>query len=102
MADSRVRAAVEPLLLHKNWAVATLVFALWCSGLLLLENWLIEAYGAPQLRCWKLEVLAGSGGVLLLGYVVWAVFQIRHERRRRDEREDGLLGGYDTSDSDEV
>jgi hypothetical protein len=102
MADSRVRAAAEPLLLHKNWAVATLVFALWCSGLLLFENWLIQGYGPPQLQYWRLEVLAGSGGVLLLGYVVWAVLQVRHERRRWAERQDGLLAGYDTSDSDEV
>lgn len=104
MEDSRERAAAEPLLLHKNWAVATLVFALWCSGLLLLEHCLIEAYGSVQLQQqWQWVVLAGTGAAALLVFVVWAVLRARHEQRRREEaaRWGALLMPYDSSDDDD-
>lgn len=105
MLDSRIRAAAEPLLLHKNWVVATLVFVLWCSGLLLLEDWLISSYGAPQLQQWQLAVVGGTGGVLVAVFVVWAVLRARHERKRREAVDAAggvLLFGYDSSDDEDL
>lgn len=103
MEDSRIRAAAEPLLLHKNWLVATLVFTLWCSGLLLLENWLIQQYARPQLQQWRLQVVGGSGVLLVVVFVVWVFMRVQYEREKRDAVEAAggpLLVGYDSS-SDE-
>jgi hypothetical protein len=105
MFDSRIRAAAEPLLLHKNWVVATLVFALWCLGVLVLEDWLISSYGTPQLQHWQVAVVGGTGGVLVAVFVAWAVLRSRHEQKRREAVEaagGALLFGYDSSDDEEV
>lgn len=106
MEDSRIRAATEPLLLHKNWVVATFVFVLWCSGLLLLENWLLSKFGPPQLQQWRLAVLGGNAGVLGVVFVVWALLRARHERQRRAALEeaggaDALLFGHGLLSSEE-
>lgn len=106
MEDSRIRAATEPLLLHKNWVVATLVFVLWCSGLLLLESWLLSKFGPPQLQQWQLAVLGGSAGVFGVAFGVWALLRMRHERQRRAALEeaggaDALLFGHALSSSDD-
>jgi len=101
MEDSRDRAAVEPLLLHKNWVVATLIFALWCAGLLWLEYWLVGRYGSVQLQQWKWPVVAGTGTAAAVVFLVWVVLRVRHERRRHEQPGDALLDGYDSSD-DEV
>jgi hypothetical protein len=106
MEDSRIRAATEPLLLQKNWVVATLVFVLWCSGLLLLESWLINRFGPAPLQQWQLAVLGGTAGVLGLVFGVWALLRVRHERQRRAALEeaggaDVLLFGYASSSDEE-
>lgn len=107
MEDSRARAAAEPLLLHKSWVVASLVFCLWCGGLLLLEHWLIGQYGSPQLQQLEWAVLGGSGGLALLVFVVWAVLRVRHERKRREAAAAGGVGAallaaaFDSSDEEE-
>jgi hypothetical protein len=102
MEDSRMRAATEPLLLHKNWVVASLVFSLWCAGLLLLEHWLIATYGSPTLQQWQWWVVGVTGWAALLVFVVWAVMRVRFERKRREEAGVALLAGYDSSDDELV
>lgn len=101
LEDSRDRAAVEPLLLHKNWVVATLIFALWCAGILWLEYWLVGRYGSLQLQQWKWPMVAGTGAAAAVVFLVWVVLRVRHERRRHEQQDDALLVGYDSSD-DEV
>lgn len=96
-----MRAATEPLQLHKNWVVALLVFSLWCSGLLLLEHWLIATYGSPMLQQWQWWVVGVTGWAALLVFVVWAVMRVRFERKRR-EMGGALLAGYDSSDDEMV
>jgi len=91
MQECRHKAATEPLLLHKNWAVAVLVCALWVSGLLLLVHWLVETRGTDVVKEYEWAVLAGTAGTAAVLFALWIVNRIRYETRKRDEWDASLL-----------
>jgi hypothetical protein len=104
MADSRARAAAEPLRLSQNWVVAALIFSAWLAGLLATAHWLIGSSGSPQLRQRELLVLAGLGGAAVCVFVAFMTVQLRTEARRRAEmalQREPLLPTAGSDDADE-
>lgn len=86
MADARDRARREPLLLHRNFVAATLVFLLWTGLAMLIAHWAFERWVTdPEVIAYEWAVLAGTGGVCAIAFVTWTVTRLQHERRRRDE-----------------
>eukprot|EP00775_Hariotina_reticulata_P004748 gene4748-4998_t len=86
MQDCRHKAATEPLLLHRNWLVAVLVFLLWLSALLLLVHWLVVAEGSgATVKEYEWAVLAGIAGAAAVLFALWIISRIRYETRKRDE-----------------
>lgn len=98
MLECRERATHEPLLLHRNWLVATVIFLLWTSGLLFLVHWLVITYGNDDLLQYEWAALAGTGGVAVIVFVVWLVSRIRYEARRREEFNVSLLSAQHDGD----
>jgi hypothetical protein len=85
MADARSRAHLEPLLLHRNWVAAVLVFLSWVAVALLAAHVAFVKWADPETRPYEWAVLAGTGGLLTIGFVTWMVTRLQYERRQRDE-----------------
>ncbi|GBF94114.1 hypothetical protein Rsub_07101 [Raphidocelis subcapitata] len=85
MADARQRAHLEPLLLRRNWVAAVLVFLSWVAVALLCAHLAFDKWADAESRPYEWAVLAGTGGLLTIGFVTWMVTRLQYERRRRDE-----------------
>jgi hypothetical protein len=103
MADARQRAHVEPLRLHRNWGVATLIFVLWTALAMLLAHLGFQRWADAEARPYEWAVLAGTGGACAIAFVTWMVSVLQHEARERDEWSEVLnapLNPPDSSDSE--
>lgn len=85
MDDARERARSEPLLLHRNWAAATLVFLLWTALAVFLAHLAFVKWADDDAKPYEWAVLAGTGGVCSIMFATWMVSRLQYERRRRDE-----------------
>jgi uncharacterized membrane protein YkvA (DUF1232 family) len=82
--DARARARREPLLLHRNWPAAVVMFSIWLASAELCVAWLIGKYGHQELREDSWAVMAGVAGLGCVVFSAWAVGRLRYDRRRRD------------------
>lgn len=85
MEDARERARQQPLLLHRNWGAATLVFLLWTGLAVYLAHLAFRRWAIPEDLPYEWAVLAGTGGVCTIVFVTWMVTRLQYERRQRDE-----------------
>jgi uncharacterized membrane protein YkvA (DUF1232 family) len=93
MVDARARAHAEPLLLHRSWAAAVVVFALWTAGAVAVAHYCFARWAVPEDRPYEWAVLAGTAGACAVAFATWTVSRLSYERRARDEWNAALNAG---------
>uniref|UniRef100_A0A7S2DMP9 DUF1232 domain-containing protein n=1 Tax=Alexandrium andersonii TaxID=327968 RepID=A0A7S2DMP9_9DINO len=81
---ARARAQEEPLRLSKNWGMAALVLAIWDALFIWLIRCALQQW-QPH-AAWSGRALGASLVVLVGLELVWAVKELRDERRREQQR----------------
>jgi uncharacterized membrane protein YkvA (DUF1232 family) len=83
MDHARERAANEPLRLANNWIAAVLFLLIWNVTFGWIAWILIEKFGSRDVREVQWYIIGGVVGLATVGEVLWAVLQIRSERRKK-------------------
>lgn len=100
MTDARRRAREEPLRLHRNWVVATLIFLMWTAGAMLVAHLAFQRWADDEALPYEWAVLAGTGGACAIAFVTWMVSTLQHEARERDQWSLVLNAPLNPPDSD--
>jgi uncharacterized membrane protein YkvA (DUF1232 family) len=84
MEDARHRAMSEPLSLHRNWLVATLILLMWLACIEWALLWALQLYAQDGVLQYQNYILGGTAAGAVVVFVAWGVLQHRKDACRRE------------------
>ncbi len=90
MEDARHRAVAEPLRLHRNWLMATLIFLIWLACIEWALLWSLQQYAQEDVLQYQNYILGGTAAGSVVIFLAWAVLQLRKEAAKREAAANAL------------